>query len=111
MEECGMRLHDRFEWDEDKAEVNARKHGVTFDQAAEVLLDEDGDRFHLEEYDEMHSDEEDRFITTGSHPANRNIVLVVSWMERYVGIDSVTRIISARAATPAERRRYESEIT
>jgi hypothetical protein len=41
-----MKLHERFEWDPEKAESNARKHGVTFDQAAEALLDAEGDRYH-----------------------------------------------------------------
>jgi len=67
-------------------------------------------RFHLEEYDEDHSDEEDRFVTTGSHPVNRDIVLVISWTKRESDSGDTTRIISARRATPAERRRYESEI-
>lgn len=105
-----MRLHDCFEWDVNKAQANARKHGVTFDQAAEVLLDPDGDRFHVEEYDETHCEQEDRFITTGSHPGNRDVVLVVCWTDRSAGGDVVTRIVSARRAIPAERRRYESEI-
>jgi len=104
-----MEWHDRFEWDDRKAEANLRKHGVTFDQAAEVLADSDADLFHIEEYDEEHSTDEDRFITTASHPANRDIVLVISWTERHDRRSHVTRIIGARRATPAERKRYESE--
>ncbi len=73
-------------------------------------MDNDADRLHLEEYDDEHSDDEDRFITTASHPANRDIVLVISWTERQDHSGLVTRIIGARRATPAERRRYESEI-
>lgn len=34
-----MRWHNRFEWSEHKAEMNSRKHDITFDQAADVLLD------------------------------------------------------------------------
>jgi uncharacterized protein len=107
----GMRLHDLFEWDEDKAETNTHKHGVSFDQAAEVLADPDGERFHLEEYDETHGNDEDRFITTASHPANRHVVLVISWTERQTRAGRATRIISARRATRRERNRYESEIS
>jgi uncharacterized protein len=106
-----MRLHDLFEWDEDKAEANLRKHGVTFDQAAEVLADPDGDRLHLEEYDDTHGEDEDRYVTTGSHPANRDVVLVISWTERQTRAGRVTRIISTRRASRTERRRYESEIS
>ncbi len=105
-----MRLHDRFEWDEEKAKANARKHGVTFDQAAEVLLDEEGGRYHLEEHDEAHGFEEDRYITTASHPALRALVLVIAWTERDSDSGPVTRIISARRAARAEKDRYESEI-
>ena len=110
--ECGPSKSDQPSggWDKEKAETNARKHGVTFDQAAEVLLDEEGERFHLEEYDESHGVDEDRFITTASHPACRDVVLVICWTEREDEAERVTRIISARPATRAERRRYESEI-
>ncbi len=40
----------RFEWDPAKAQSNARKHGVTFDQAATVFLDAHA----LSVYDETH---------------------------------------------------------
>lgn len=92
------------------AEANAWKHGITFDQAAEVLLDRDGDRYHLEEYDEAHAAEEERYITTASHPALRELVLVIAWTERDSESGPVTRIISARRATKAEKDRYETEI-
>jgi uncharacterized protein len=69
-----MRLHDSFEWDEDKAVKNLRKHGVSFDDAALALADEAGDIYHIDEYDSSHSNDEDRFITTASHPADRRIV-------------------------------------
>jgi uncharacterized DUF497 family protein len=105
-----MRLHDQFDWDEEKAKTSARKHGVTFDQAAEVLLDEEGDLCHLEEYDEAHAHGEERFITTASHPNLRDLVLVIAWTERESDAGMVTRIISARRATNAEKDRYESEI-
>ena len=105
-----MMLHDNFEWDEDKAQKNLKKHGVSFDDAALVLADEDGDAFHVEEYDGQHSTGEDRYVTSASHPDDRSIVLIVAWTDRSTQDDKVTRIISARAATPAERRRYVKEI-
>ena len=40
-----------FEWDEKKAEINLEKHGISFETAAKVFLDED----RLEIYDEVHS--------------------------------------------------------
>jgi uncharacterized DUF497 family protein len=105
-----MQLHENFEWDEDKAAKNLKKHGVSFDDAALVLADEDGDEFHVEEYDDEHGEDEDRYITTASHPDDRNIVLVISWTDRSTDEVQVTRIISARAAKRAERRRYVKEI-
>ena len=51
----------RFEWDETKAEINRKKHGVSFETAAKVFLDED----RIEICDEAHSLEEERFITIG----------------------------------------------
>ena len=106
-----MLLHENFEWDEDKAQKNLKKHGVSFDDAALVLSDEDGEIFHIEEYDPQHSTGEDRYVTTASHPDDRSIVLVIAWTDRSTQHAKVTRIISARAAKPIERKRYAKEIS
>lgn len=106
-----MALHENFEWDEAKAERNLKKHSVSFNDAALVLADEEADRFHVEEYDEGHSSDEDRYVTTASHPDGRDIVLVIAWTDRSTKDAKITRIISARVATPAERRRYAKEIS
>lgn len=105
-----MMLHENFEWDEDKARKNLKKHGVSFDDVALVLADDVGDAFHVEEYDGVHSSGEDRYVTTASHPDDRHIVLVVAWTDRSTREAKVTRIISARVATTAERKRYAKEI-
>jgi uncharacterized DUF497 family protein len=106
-----MVLHENFEWDEDKADKNLKKHGVSFDDAALVLADEEGDQFHVEEFDREHSTGEDRYLTTASHPDDRSIVLIISWTDRSTEMAKVTRIISARTATPGERRKYVKEIS
>jgi uncharacterized DUF497 family protein len=106
-----MRLHDNFEWDEEKAQKNLKKHGISFDDAALVLADQEGETFHVEEYDGEHSSVEDRYVTTASHPDDRGIVLIISWTDRSTEDAKVTRIISARAAKPIERRRYVKEIS
>ena len=106
-----MALHDNFEWDEDKARRNLKKHGVSFNDAAVVLADEDGERFHIEEFDQQHSADEDRYVTTASHPDDRTIVLIIAWTDRSTNDSRITRIISARAATPAEGKRYAKEIS
>jgi len=61
----------RFEWDPAKERINQRRHGVSFEQAAELLTD---DAKALEIYDEEHSVDEDRFIAVGR---TRHGVLVV----------------------------------
>lgn len=104
-------LHDNFEWDDDKAQRNLKKHGVSFDDAARVLADEDGERFHVEEYDDEHSTSEDRYVTTASHPDDRRLVLIIAWTDRSTPHARVTRILSARPATLAERKKYAKEIS
>ncbi len=84
-------------WDEAKDLANQRKHGVSFQEAAEL--------FHsgvdyLEIFDEAHSDLEDRFIAIG--PITRGLVLVV-WTERD---EETIRVLSARWANPREATFY-----
>jgi len=105
-----LRFHDRFEWDAVKAKSNLNKHAVSFEDAALVLADEQGDRFHIEEYDDAHSIEENRWITTASHPSDRRIVLCIVWTPRASNGATVTRIVGARPATRQERKIYEGEI-
>lgn len=105
-----MRLHERFEWDEEKATSNVVKHGVLFDTAAEALEDDEGDRFHTEEFDEAHSADEDRWVTTASYPVRRSVVLAIVWTTRRYEVGPVTRILSARRVTRSERRVYLDEI-
>jgi hypothetical protein len=105
-----MRLHERFEWNDAKAEANLAKHGVAFEDAAVALADESADRFHVERHDEVHGGDEDRFITLASDPQDRMIVYTIVWTDRGDERRPVTRIISARVATRAERRTYEEQI-
>jgi uncharacterized DUF497 family protein len=86
-----------FEWDQDKAKRNLRKHGVSFEEASSVF----GDPLALTIPDPLHSQEEDRFITLGE--SHRRRLVVVASTDRGDKI----RIISARVATRRERRDYE----
>ncbi len=88
----------RFEWDEDKAASNLRKHGLSFDEASTVFADPLAVLFD----DEEHSHDEIREIAIG-HTIFQRLVLV-SFTER--GEDLI-RIISARKATKKERTDYE----
>ena len=106
-----MRYHHFFEWDPQKARVNKQKHRVTFEDAQAVLEDAEADLYHVERYDDTHSMGEDRYVTIGSDPAGRQIVLFIHWTQRQKGGQTLTRIISARRATPQERRHYAKEIS
>jgi hypothetical protein len=88
-----------FGWDNEKAELNWRKHTISFEDAAQVFADEN----RIERFDFLHSDEEDRYITIGRVKE----ILFVVYTER-INADNinVTRLISARRATKQERRDY-----
>jgi uncharacterized protein len=85
-----------YEWDDQKAVSNVTKHGVDFADAATALEDEAA----ITVADEF-ADEE-RFITIGMDALGRLLVVVYTWR----GEDTI-RIISARKATPQERRQYQ----
>ena len=88
----------RFVWDPAKARSNARKHGVTFDEAQTVFLDERA----LLLSDPDHSDDEDRFVLMGSSARLRILVVCHCYRESA----SEIRLISARKANSIERRQY-----
>ncbi len=88
-----------FEWDPKKAASNARKHSVTFDEASTVF----GDPLALLMRDSDHSLNEERYLVLGM--SNQQRLLVVAFAER----PPRTRLISARRAAAAERRRYEEK--
>lgn len=91
----------RFAWDERKAAQNARKHGVPFEEAMTVFLDENATEF----FDPDHSTDEDRFLMLGISARLR--LLVVHYAARENGTQ--IRIISARRPTKKESKRYTRE--
>jgi len=82
------------EWDDNKAEINFKKHGIYFEDAAWIFLDEN----RIEEFDELHSDYEDRIKVIG----RVGKILAVIYTER----GEKYRIISARYATKKEIDNY-----
>jgi hypothetical protein len=86
-----------FEWDPAKDRINRRKHGVAFDEATTVFADP----LSLNMPDPDHSVTVERFLVLGRSVRGR--LLIVAYAER----GPRTRLISARTASPAERRRYE----
>jgi uncharacterized protein len=87
-----------FEWDEHKSVVNAKKHGVSFEEAKSVFVDE---RARLID-DPDHSDDEDRFVLLGLSGALRLLLVC----HCYRGDGNVIRIISARKASAQESKSY-----
>jgi uncharacterized DUF497 family protein len=88
-----------FEWDPRKAARNARKHGVSFAEAATVFADP----LSVTVEDPDHSSREERYIIIGW--SNRQRLLMVAHAER----GNRVRIISARELTRLERETYEQE--
>lgn len=87
----------RFEWDEDKNQINIEKHGFPFSKVLKAF----DDPFFLEEFDfnNSHLDEE-RLKGIGS--VEGLMVVFTSFTERGMR----TRLISARLATPYEEKKY-----
>jgi len=87
--------HLEFEWNLAKADSNFVKHGVTFEEAAEVFLDP----FYV--IGDASANQEDRDFILGYSLAERLLLVV------HIEQGSKIRIISARVATRTERRLYE----
>ena len=89
-----------FEWDARKAAANEKKHGVGFKEATTEF----GDPLEWFQADEAHSAVEKRLLLLGRSSENR--LLAVLFSDRG---DELVRVISARLATPRERRKYEKD--
>ena len=84
----------KFEWDSEKAKINKQKHKIAFEDATLVFFDEN----RIEEFDELHSDFEDRYKIVGKVEK----ILAVIYTERKENY----RIISARLADKDEEADY-----
>jgi uncharacterized protein len=88
-----------FEWDEAKNRANIAKHGIDFKDAVREF---DGP-FQTEEDDDIwHGEIRDR--TTGVLDGLTIVVIV------HTDRDGRTRLISARRASPNERRKFETAV-
>ena len=90
-----------FEWDENKNQINQRKHGISFEEAQAVFEDEHAILFD----DPDHSESEERFLLIDLDRKTR--VCIVSHC--YRDTDGTIRIISARKATKLERSVYDEQ--
>jgi len=90
-----------FEWDDRKAEINYRKHGIRFEEAALVF----DDPLCVSEQDRVENGEY-RWQTIGM--VGGCLLLLVAHTVRFEDNSiEVVRIISARRTDRKERRRYE----
>ena len=89
-----------FAWDPRKARSNLAKHGVSFEEAKTVFLDEKARLID----DPDHADEEERFLLLGYSFQAQCLIVTHCYREA----DSVIRLISARRATPREEEVYWS---
>ena len=86
-----------FEWDENKSELNLKKHGVDFEEAKTIF----NDPHAITIDDPDHSVAEERYLDTGISSTGR--MLIVWYTERNENI----RIIGCRRAIRSERKIYE----
>jgi len=87
----------QFEWDEKKAKINKRKHGITFEEATTAFADE----LSITIDDPLHSEDEDRLILIGQSKGFKTLIVI------HVEKRESIRIISARKATKHEQKFYE----
>jgi len=90
-----------FEWNNQKASANKKKHGVSFEEAKSVFYDD----FAIQFFDTENSNDEERFLMLGKSHLSR--LLLVCHCEKDEG--ETVRIISARKATAKERKLYRGD--
>jgi len=90
--------HLNFVWDEDKNKKNIVLHSISLEEAKTVFFDPNAKVI----YDPDHSKDEDRFIILGLSKLLNILVVCHCYREN----EKIIRIISARKATPKERKQY-----
>jgi len=88
-----------FEWNKNKADINLKKHEISFQEAATVF----GDKLALTFNDPDHSIDEHRLLTFGVTRTGKYVVV------SHTELDISIRIISARLMTKQERKIYEED--
>lgn len=86
----------KFEWDEDKSRINKAKHGIDFETARDLWLDENRIEIHA------------------PHPLEGRMIIIGKredklWGAVYTMRDDAIRIISVRRARKREASLYEKE--
>ena len=91
--------NSEFEWDEEKAQSNLKKHGVSFEEAATIFNDPKIATIS----DPDHSEDEERYVSLGKSIILRLLSVVHTYRKERI------RLISARKATKAEKKTYEND--
>ena len=91
--------NSEFEWNEEKAKSNFKKHGVSFDEAATIFNDPKIATIS----DPDHSEAEERYVSIGKSIIMRLLSVMHTYREERI------RLISARKATKAEKKTYEND--
>ncbi len=89
----------QFDWDENKAKANIKKHGISFEEAKSVFYDE----YARLMPDPDHSESEDRFILLGFCMGLKVLTVVHCYKDE----ENIIRIISARKSTKNETKYYK----
>lgn len=92
-----MVRNETFEWDQRKNDVNLRKHGVSFSEACRIWDDP------LYYRVKVAAEPEDRWLVVGRVSRSRYLSAIITYRGTQ---EERIRIISARASTKAEMRRY-----
>ncbi len=92
-----------FEWDENKAFANLKKHQISFEEAKTIF----NDPLLITYRDDVHSEYEERAISIGLSIQHR--ILLVVHTEQIIQNDTIiVRIISSRKVTALEKKYYEN---
>ena len=93
--DCAYNLSVNYQWDENKAKTNLKKHRIDFADAVTIFSDDAAITIEDDYPDEK------RLITIGLDALGRLLVVVYTWRGESI------RLISARKATRQERKQYE----
>jgi len=91
----------KFEWSNEKSDLNISKDQISFEEAKEVFFDP----MHISKLDHRFDYFEERWITLGT--TSKDKILVVANMFFDENGEEIIRIISARRANEKERIFYE----
>jgi uncharacterized DUF497 family protein len=90
-----------FEWDQEKAKLNKKKHNVSFEEAATIFHDPHS----ITIFDDDHTEKEERWITIGISTSGKLLIVCHTYFE--LSEDSVIlRMYSARKTTSIEKKQY-----